>query len=200
MNEVNMAIVNEHLGQIAQLGSHLGGKYFKAVAKETYTDFEQAKLAVENGNNLELILNRSPRKFEVRDFDVIAQEVRQDATGTVKVVFNPGSDTEAEAAIVAGTVGFGQTTEEAIKEALAGQSRIFANGGSLVKKLNSYNQAEVDRLTALIKILNSQKDSIISTMKANEKKVQEYEQNLIKSAVKSPVDNGSPVSIVVEKA
>lgn len=199
-NDVNMTIVSEHRGQISSLGSRLGGKYFKAAAKETYTDFENTKRKVEAGNNLDLILNRSPRKFEVRDFDVISQTIRTGADGTTCVVFNPGSDTEAEAAIVAGEVGFGQATEEALKEALAGQNRIFANGTQLVSKLNSYNQAELDRLNALIKILGQQRDSIISTMKANEKKVNEYEESLVKSAIKAPADSSSSVSIVVEKA
>lgn len=203
MNEVNMNVVTENLGQISLLGAHLGGKYFKTAAKETWTDFDNAKRQIDlNPESPTLILNRSPRKFEIRDFDVISQTIKTSADGTTCVVFNPGMDSEAEATVIAGEVGFGQATDDAINEALHGQNRIFANGMKLLTKVNNLNQNEIDRLTALIKILTQQKDSIISTMKGNEKKVMEFEAALAKSkaALKpNPADSGS-VSIVVEKA
>jgi len=204
MNEVNMNAVAENLGQISALGSHLGGKYFKAAAKETWTDFDNQKRAAElNPENGGFILNRSPRKFEVRDFDVIAQTIKTNQIdGTTCVVFNPGLDSEAEATIVAGEIGFGQTTDEALLEALKGEKRIFANGPKLLAKVNDLNQHELDRLTALIKALNAQKDSIISTMKANEKKVNDYEEALAKSkaVLKTATTDSGTVSIQVEKA
>ena len=204
MNEVNMNAVAENLGQISALGSHLGGKYFKAAAKETWTDFDNQKRTAElNPENGGFILNRSPRKFEVRDFDVIAQTIKTNPIdNTTCVVFNPGLDSEAEATIVAGEVGFGQTTDEALLEALKGEKRIFANGPKLLAKVNDLNQHELDRLTALIKALNAQKDSIISTMKANEKKVNDYEDALAKSkaALKTTSTDSGTVSIQVEKA
>lgn len=204
MNEVNMNAVAEHLGQISVLGSHLGGKYFKAAAKETWTDFDNQKRTAElNPENGGFILNRSPRKFEVRDFDVIAQTIKTNPIdNTTCVVFNPGLDSEAEATIVAGEMGFGQTTDEALLEALKGEKRIFANGPKLLAKVNDLNQHELDRLTALIKALNAQKDSIISTMKANEKKVNDYEEALSKSkaALKTTSTDNGTVSIQVEKA
>ena len=203
-NEVNMNVVAENLGQISALGSHLGGKYFKAAAKETWTDFDNQKRTAElNPENGGFILNRSPRKFEVRDFDVIAQTIKTNQIdGTTCVVFNPGLDSEAEATIVAGEIGFGQTTDEALLEALKGEKRIFANGPKLLAKVNDLNQHELDRLTALIKALNAQKDSIISTMKANEKKVNDYEEALAKSkaVLKTATTDSGTVSIQVEKA
>ena len=204
MNEVNMNAVAENLGQISALGSHLGGKYFKAAAKETWTDFDNQKRTAElNPENGGFILNRSPRKFEVRDFDVIAQTIKTNQIdGTTCVVFNPGLDSEAEATIVAGEIGFGQTTDEALLEALKGEKRIFANGPKLLAKVNDLNQHEVDRLTALIKAITAQKDSIISTMKANEKKVNDYEEALAKSksVLKTATTDSGTVSIQVEKA
>ena len=206
MNEVNMAVVNENLGQISALGSHLGGKYFKTVAKETWTGFDEAKRQIElNPESSALILNRSPRKFEIRDFDVISQLIKTNPVdGTTCVVFNPGTDTEAEAAIIAGEVGFGQATDEALAEALKGQPRIFANGPKLLTKVNNLNQHELDVLNALKKSIQSQIDSIVSTMKANEKKIMDFEANLQKSKARlntpGSADSGGSVSIVVEKA
>ena len=204
MAEINMQTVTEHLGQISALGSHLGGKYFKAAAKETWTDFDNQKRNSEmNPDKCEFILNRSPRKFEIRDFDVIAQSIKQDPIdGTTSVIFNPGLDSEAEATIIAGETGFGQATDQALLEALKGENRIFANGPKLLAKMNNLNQHELDKLTALIKNLNAQKDSIISTMKANEKKISEYEDALAKSKalLKTVTTDSGTVSIQVEKA
>ena len=204
-NTVNMQSVAENLGQISILGSHLGGKYFKAAAKETWTDFDNQKRQIElNPDAGMFILNRAPRKYEVRDFDVIAQTIKTNPIdGTTCVVFNPGLESEAEATIVAGEMGFGQTTDEALLEALKGEKRIFANGPKLLAKINDLNQHELDKLTQLIKILNAQKDSIISTMKANEKKVNDYEENLAKSKAllkTQSADGGKTVTIQVEKA
>lgn len=202
--ELNMNCVTPFLGQISVLGSHLGGKYFKAAAKETWTDFDNQKRTAElNPENGGFILNRSPRKFEVRDFDVIAQTIKVNPVdNTTCVVFNPGLDSEAEATMVAGEMGFGQTTDEALLEALKGEKRIFANGPKLLTKVNDLNQHELDRLTTMIKALNAQKDSIISTMKANEKKVNDYEEALSKSkaALKTTSTDSGTVSIQVEKA
>ena len=199
MAEINMNVVAENLGQISILGSHLGGKYFKAAAKETWTDFDNEKRDAEMNPELsKFILNRSPRKFEIRDFDVVAQSIKQNQIdGTVSVVFNPGLDSEAEATIIAGETGFGQATDEALLEALKGEKRIFANGPKLLAKINDLNQHELDKVTALIKALNAQKDSIVSTMKANEKKVNDYEENLLKSKKELGDADSGTVEIIV---
>ena len=52
-------------------------------------------------------------------------------------------------------------------------------------------------ITALIKILQAQKDSIISTMKANEKKVNDYEENLLKSKKELETADGGTVEITI---
>ena len=174
-----------------------------AAATSDKTAATRATIPKGESQNGGFILNRSPRKFEVRDFDVIAQTIKTNPIdNTTCVVFNPGLDSEAEATIVAGEMGFGQTTDEALLEALKGEKRIFANGPKLLAKVNDLNQHELDRLTALIKALNAQKDSIISTMKANEKKVNDYEEALSKSkaALKTTSTDSGTVSIQVEKA
>ena len=145
--------------------------------------------------------NRSPRRFIVRDHDVLSQAIETSADGTTKVVFNPGSANEAKASLVAGNIGFGVATEEAIKDALTGQNRIFANGSAIAKKINEYNQSELERVNVLIKQLQSQRDAILSTIKANTDKVNKYEQEIIASTPKVLIEkeNESP-AIIIEPA
>lgn len=195
---VDMLIVEKNRQPIGRLGSHLGGAYFTIGARETYPKFDQKKVEIEQTNSLDFIMNRSPRRFEVRDHAILAQCIETDATGTTRVVFNPGTDEEAKASVVAGMNGYGQATEDAIADALHGQNRIFVDGVNLVKKANGYNQDEVDRLNGFIKELTSQRDAILSTMRANEKKVSDYTRSIVDSTPKPGTKEGDSVSIVVE--
>lgn len=197
---VDMGTVAQHMSQISKLGGLLGAKYFMLEGKDTWTDFDKKQRELQlNPKSPELILNKSPRKYEIRDFDVIAQSIKTNPlTGVTSVVFNPGTSTEAEASIVAGNA-FAPISDDALAAALTpgAAKHIFANGRSLLNKVNVANQQNVDMITALIKILQAQKDSIISTMKANEKKVNDYEENLLKSKKElENADNGS-VEVII---
>ena len=197
---VDMGTVAQHMSQISKLGGLLGAKYFMLEGKDTWTDFDKKQRELQlNPKSPELILNKSPRKYEIRDFDVIAQSIKTNPlTGVTSVVFNPGTSTEAEASIVAGNA-FAPISDDALAAALTpgAAKHIFANGRSLLNKVNIANQQNVDMITALIKILQAQKDSIISTMKANEKKVNDYEVNLLKSKKElENADNGS-VEVII---
>lgn len=198
---VDMHTVAKNRKQISTLGGILGGKFFTLSAQETYPKFDEKKLENERNATLDFMPNRSPRRFIIRDHDVISQAVVTDASGTTKVVFNPGTEDEAKASIISGNGSFGAATEDAIKDALTGSKVIFANGSSLSEKANEYNQAEVDRLTVFIKQLQSQRDAIISTMKANTEKSSTYEQEILASTPKPSISGGmnSP-SIVIQPA
>ena len=197
---VDMGTVAQHMSQISKLGGLLGAKYFMLEGKDTWTDFDKKQRELQlNPKSPELILNKSPRKYEIRDFDVIAQSIKTNPlTGVTSVVFNPGTSTEAEASIVAGNA-FAPISDDALAAALTpgAAKHIFANGRSLLNKVNIANQQNVDMITALIKILQAQKDSIISTMKANEKKVNDYEENLLKSKKELEAADGGTVEITI---
>lgn len=199
-SNVDMTVVSKNRKLISNLGGTLGGKYFTIAAAETQLEFEKKKREIEMNNSLDFITNRSPRRFIVRGHDVLSQTIETDASGTTKVVFNPGAENEAKAAIVAGVEGFGVTTEEAISEALHGNKQIFANGVQLVEKANSYNEAERQRLIALRNSLNNQITSIENTIKANQDKVAQYEREIVDSTPKQIVKEGSSATIVIEPA
>lgn len=201
VNSVDMNTVAQHYGQISQLGGLLGAKYFTMEGKDTWTDFEKIQREVQmNPKSPILITNKSPRKYEIRDFDVISQKIKTNPlTNVTSVVFNPDTPSEAEASIVAGGV-LAPITDERIMEAMTPGTgkHIFANGRKLLEKVNVANQQNVDLITALIKALQAQKDSIISTMKANEKKVNDYEEAFLKSKKELVgTDNSSSVEVII---
>lgn len=197
---VDQEAVAKHRKTIFGLGAMLGGKYFKIGAVQVYPKFEETKRENELNGSLAFMPNRTPRRFEVRDHDIVAQVLKTDPDGTTKVVFNPGSAEEAKAAIIDGAGNFGEASDDAIANALSGSNVIFANGVKLVEKANEYNQAEVDRLNAFIRQLQEQRDSIISTMNHNKQRATAYENEIIKSTPKQVVNNGGAPTIVIEPA
>lgn len=189
-------------GQVCAISKMLpvGSKYYTIHSKDIDQQFEKKKAALmANPASPDLILNRSPRVIMVRDHNVITQTFKTDIDGTQRVVFNPETEDEAQATVIAGDVNFAQTTDEAVKDALLGQSRIFANGIKTATKANMLNQAELDRVNETIKYLQSIKDSLTSAIASNTKKVKEYEEAVAK--FKQPVDfagDGSVHVVVTE--
>lgn len=185
-------------GQVCTVSRMLpvGSKYYTIDAKDIDLQFEKKRAAIlANPGSPDLILNRSPRAIVLRDHSVLSQTFKTDINGNRIVVFNPDTEEEAQAAIVAGDFNFGQATDEAVKDALLGQQRIFANGVKLATKVNSINRIELDRVNAMIESLMRIKDSLTSTIASNSKKIQDYEKQL--EAAKVPVDVNESGSVTV---
>ena len=155
---VNIDAVNAQCGIIRQIGMTpgLAGKFFTVSTKHAFKDFEKIKESIEsNPQAPNLFINRPIPTFDIKSHVVLAQAVETDATGNVKVVFNPGTDEEAKATVVAGGIGFGEPTSEAIQKAIGpnGQDVIFADGKKLLKETNDLIDGQIawiDALTAAL--------------------------------------------------
>jgi hypothetical protein len=189
-------------GQVRAISAMLpvGSKYYTVNAKEIDQQFAKKKAAIDaDSSSPAMILNRSPRVVLVRDHSVIDQKFTTEVDGTKMVVFNPGTEDEANATVIAGDLNVFQTTDEAFRSALTGQRPIFANGIKTATKANVLNQAELDRLLDLKKTIDSYIDSLKSAIASNTKKVKDYEEAIAK--FKQPVDmsgDGSVHVIVTE--
>lgn len=197
---VDLEAIRANRKKIMNIGL-LGAQYFTIAAVETHPDFDKAKLEHEKSGSLNFFLNRTPRRFRIRGEEVVAQTLKTTPDGTTSVVFNPGCANEAKAAIIDGNGTFGESSDDAIANALSGSSVIFADGTKLAKKANEYNQAEVDRLNAFIRQLQEQRDAIISTIKNNEAIANAYEKEILDSTPKQKIGPGttSP-TIVIQSA
>lgn len=191
-NNVNMEAVNSHCGMIRQIGMTpgLAGKYFTLSAKHALKDYKKIKEAIDaNPQSQELFINRPIRTFDVKSHTVLSQAVESDAVGNLKVVFNPGTDEEAKAAVIAGGVGFGEPTAEAIKKALGSEDSgvIFANGKKLLKETNDLIDGEIAWVDSLISRLQKAKQSLETSKADNARKVNEYYTALSASTPKDTV-------------
>lgn len=175
--------LNPIRGQVMNI-SHLlpvGAKYFTIEPKDVDLKFIERKNEIaQNPQAPDLITNRGPRAILVQDHSVLSQEFAFDVEGNRVVIFNKGMADESTANVVAGSTPFGQVSDDAMKDALRGELRIFANGIKTVTKVNALNQNELDRWEALKKQIERYCDSLRSTIAANKKKAQEYQEAIDK--------------------
>jgi len=203
---INTDAVKAKCGIIRQIGMTpgLAGMYFTLSAKGAIKDYAKIKESIDNNPQApDLFLNRQIRCFDVKSHMVLSQAVESDAAGNVKVVFNPGTDEEAKATVVAGGVGFGEATTDAIKKALSpnGGDVIFANGSKLLKETDALNDAEMAWIDSLMDRLNRAKQTILNTKNDNHMKIEGYLKAMADSTPKDVINvNGNSVEIQVEEA
>jgi hypothetical protein len=200
MNKEIENILDPVRGQVMNISRMLptGAKFYTIESKDIDQQYEKKKQnLLANPTSPEFLANRSPRVIHIKDHSVITQQFKTDMEGNRVVVFNPDTDDSAQATVVAGDVTFGQATDEAMKDALQGQSRVFANGVKICTKANAINQCELDRVNEQIKYWNAIKDSIQSAIASNKKKVDEYLAQVEK--FKQPIDvkEGNSVTVIV---
>ncbi len=201
--EVNInSVVATHRKKIGMIGSNLAGKYFTTSVRESWPDFDKDKTRIEQEGNIELITNRSPRRYRIVGHEILSAVIKADPTGAVKVYLNEGDEQNEVAIPVSNDMEkTGLVTEESIAKALRGdKSIIFANASKLVKFINAYNVDELNRVTALIDRLNRQVAGIKDAINQNNKKVEVYENELIASTPQiDPAPKHAAATIVVEK-
>lgn len=181
-NEMDIALDSVR-AQVINISRTLptGAKFYKVEATDIDQGFEERKnQLMADPNTPEFIINRSPRVIILKDFSVKSQDFEVDIDGNKVVIFNKGTKEQAQATIVAGGVNFGQTTDEAMKDALRGQDRIFADGIKTATKANTLNTAELTRVEAMVKYWSSKADAIRSAIASNSKKVKDYQEALAK--------------------
>lgn len=183
--KVNAAVVANNRRALNNIGKSFGGQFFRASQENTNLTQEQDVIASENNNGLDLVLNRSPRRFKLVGTDIVKVEIGEDAQGASLVYINRGLKK------VVGDKEFSQeavlpispdmrldsdaSDDMVLKAALNGdRSKIFADSDALVEKLNLLNDNEIARLDKLIDKLQRQKKMIIDTKNSNIDKARRY--------------------------
>ena len=199
-------LLNPIRGQVMNISRALptGAQYFTVAANDVDKKFVERKQQIEsNPTSPEIITNRGPRVIVMRGHSVVSQDFAQDVDGNNVVIFNKGQEDETKAPIiVSGSAStFGQTTDDAMKDALRGETRIFADGIKTATKANMLNQNELARWEAMKKLCESYCDTLRSAIASNKKKAEDYKEAILK--YKPDLDltganEGSSVTVVVE--
>ena len=176
------------------IGGTLGTQFFKPEARAAILDFEKRKVEVERNGNVDLILNRTPRRFRVVGHDILSVQLANGALGDAKVILN--KDTEDEVSVSISTDGktFSNVTEDALNKALTGDKNIiFADAKKLIEQVNILNYDEKERLVKIREEINKAIAQVDSAINENNKKSKEYYDQLTKGT--NPEDAETPVVI-----
>ena len=99
---------------------------------------------------------------------------------------------------MANDADFGQTTDEAVKDAIHGQTRIFADGMKTLTAANAANNAEYTRWKQIRDMAQSYMDSIQGTIQENVTKVEQYNKTVKETAPKVDLTaTDGPISVTV---
>ena len=188
MSEINVNIVETTIKSNRTPLSILGGKMFGQDIFTPQTRFfnpdhdkvlEQAK----QNSNVDLVLNRSPRRFAIGYITIESMATKQNAIGDVVCRLNEGTDHQIDIPLGQNSTKFGETTEEAVQKALKDKNSkaVFADPKDLCDILNDLNRGEISRLDNIIEQAQKAKAQCMSAIAANEKIVADYEREKAES-------------------
>lgn len=188
MSEINVNIVETTIKSNRTPLSILGGKMFGQDVFTPQTRFfnpdhdkvlEQAK----QNSNVDLVLNRSPRRFAIGYITIESMATKQNAIGDVVCRLNEGTDHQIDIPLGQNSTKFGETTEEAVQKALKDKNSkaVFADPKDLCGILNDLNRGEISRLDNIIEQAQKAKAQCMSAIAANEKIVADYEREKTES-------------------
>lgn len=180
---VNLSDVAAHRKPISIIGSTLGTQFFKAQTRASILDFEKKKIEVEQNGNKEIFLNRTPRRFRLTGHDIIGVNITRDAVGATKVVLNQDSEDErVSIPVTTGMEKIGMISDDALGKALRGDKNIiFSDPKKLANELNNLNNDEKNRCLAVIKMMQDAVKQLDSAIAENNKKANDYYQELLSS-------------------
>lgn len=188
MSEINVNIVETTIKSNRTPLSILGGKMFGQDVFTPQTRFfnpdhdkvlEQAK----QNSNVDLVLNRSPRRFAIGYITIESMATKQNAIGDVICRLNEGTNNQIDIPLGQNSAKFGETTEEAVQKALKDKNSkaVFADPKDLCGILNDLNRGEISRLDNVIEQAQKAKAQCMSAIAANEKIVSDYEREKAES-------------------
>lgn len=175
-------------------GASFGSKFFKTEPRLSILNFDEMKHNIESNGSVDFMLNRSPRRIKVKDYDIASIALDTNAEGATQLVLNENKDGEVR--IPFGFQNdqpvFTKVTDDALGKALRGDNGIiFSDAKKLVEQVNAINLAEKQRLTKLIEDIKKYIQGIDSAINENTQKANDYLKQLIRNA--EAEENGTVV-------
>jgi len=200
--KVNATVVATHRRALNNLGKTFGGQYFRVSQEDTNPRHAQDVLDSENNNNLDLVLNRSPRRFKIIGTDIVAVEIGEDAQGASMVYINRGRkkqvgdktfDQSATIPVTGDMRLDSDASDDAVlAEALKGdRQKVFADPNQLVEKMNLLNDNELARIDKLILKLQGWRKLITDTKHSNDDKARKYTQERTSSPIDTTIHSST---------
>lgn len=188
MSEINVNIVETTIKSnrtpLSMLGAQMFGQdVFTPQTRLFNPDHDKVLEQAKQSSNVNLVLNRSPRRFSIGYITIESMATKQNAIGDVVCRLNEGTDNQIDIPLGENCTKFGETTEEAVQNALKDKNSkaVFSDPKDLSGILNDLNRGEIARLDAMIEQLQKAKAQCVSAISANEKIVADYERQKTES-------------------
>ena len=188
MSEINVNIVETTIKSnrtpLSMLGAQMFGQdVFTPQTRLFNPDHDKVLEQAKQSSNVNLVLNRSPRRFSIGYITIQSMATKQNAIGDVVCRLNEGTDNQIDIPLGENCTKFGETTEEAVQNALKDKNSkaVFSDPKDLCGILNDLNRGEIARLDAMIEQLQKAKAQCVSAISANEKIVADYERQKTES-------------------
>lgn len=192
MSEINVNIVETTIKSnrtpLSMLGAQMFGQdVFTPQTRMFNPDHDKILEQAKQSSNVNLVLNRSPRRFAIGYITIESMATKQNAIGDVVCRLNEGTEHQIDIPLGENITKFGETTEEAVQNALKDKNSkaVFSDPKDLSGILNDLNRGEIARLDAIIEQAQKAKAQCLSAIAANEKIVSDYERQKTDS---KPVD------------
>lgn len=188
MSEINVNIVETTIKSnrtpLSMLGAQMFGQdVFTPQTRLFNPDHDKVLEQAKQSSNVNLVLNRSPRRFSIGYITIESMATKQNAIGDVVCRLNEGTDNQIDIPLGENCTKFGETTEEAVQNALKDKNSkaVFSDPKDLGVILNDLNRGEIARLDAMIEQLQKAKAQCVSAISANEKIIADYERQKAES-------------------
>lgn len=188
MSEINVNIVETTIKSnrtpLSMLGAQMFGQdVFTPQTRLFNPDHDKVLEQAKHSSNVNLVLNRSPRRFSIGYITIESMATKQNAIGDVVCRLNEGTDNQIDIPLGENCTKFGETTEEAVQNALKDKNSkaVFSDPKDLGNILNDLNRGEIARLDAMIEQLQKAKAQCVSAISANEKIIADYERQKAES-------------------
>ena len=183
MSEINVNIVETTIKSnrtpLSMLGAQMFGQdVFTPQTRMFNPDHDKILEQAKQSSNVNLVLNRSPRRFAIGYITIESMATKQNAIGDVVCRLNEGTEHQIDIPLGENSAKFGETTEEAVQNALKDKNSkaVFSDPKDLSGILNDLNRGEIARLDAVIEQAQKAKAQCLSAIAANEKIVSDYER------------------------
>lgn len=183
MSEINVNIVETTIKSnrtpLSMLGAQMFGQdVFTPQTRMFNPDHDKILEQAKQNSNVNLVLNRSPRRFAIGYITIESMATKQNAIGDVVCRLNEGTEQQIDIPLGENITKFGETTEEAVQNALKDKNSkaVFSDPKDLSGILNDLNRGEIARLDAIIEQAQKAKAQCLSAIAANEKIVSDYER------------------------
>lgn len=183
MENINIRVIEQNRAQINKFGTVFGTGVFTPRKEQVITDFNSRK---QNMTAHDLFITRNIHRFKIGVVNITGVNYAKDADGEdivrISGVDPLGKEVTINCEVTKPTFTQEPTTDSLREAFESGKTAFFKSGRKMKDEINSLNNKELARINALIEELEAARETVKSTIDANNQKVDEYYNQLDKKS------------------